>query len=136
MKRLICMVLITLVTVPLFLSLVSASEVQASASEVSAARTVWENAWTLTSFHQDGKINSTFFSCPKVIWNGSHWVDYIFNSSDMSGGIGSVCVKFRPTYATIYDPKRTEVRIQDERWMAEWYDESIKVWKRDRVLVT
>jgi hypothetical protein len=102
-----------------------------SEAHVSSVRTVWENAWTLTTFHENGKVNSTFFPFPQVIWNGSEWVDYIFNSSDISGGIGSVYVKFRPTYATIYDPNRTEVRIQNERWVAEWYDESTNLWRYD-----
>lgn len=127
MKRLICIVLLGLVLIPLSPNLAFASE----EPQVSTVRTVWEDACTLTSFHEDGKVNSTFFSFPKVIWNGSQWVDYIFASSDMSGGIGSVYVKFRPTHATIYDPNRTEVRIQDERWIAEWYDESVHRWRPD-----
>jgi hypothetical protein len=82
-----------------------------SEAHVSSVRTVWENAWTLTTFHENGKVNSTFFPFPQVIWNGSEWVDYIFNSSDISGGIGSVYVKFRPTYATIYEELRYEFRM-------------------------
>jgi len=128
------MVLISLVTVPLFLNLASASEVQASEFEIPAVRTVWENAWTLTSFHQDGKVNSTFFSFPKVIWNGSQWVDYIFNPSNMSGGIGSIYIKIHPTHTIIYDPDRTEERIKDERWVVEWYDESAHVWRLDQTI--
>lgn len=126
MKRLICVMLMNMILLPLLPNLIFTSE-----AHVSSVRTVWENAWTLTTFHDDGRVNSTFFTFPKVIWNGSQWVDYIFNSSDMSGGVGSVYVKFRPTYATIYDPNRTEIRIQNERWVAEWYDESAKGWRSD-----
>lgn len=126
MKRLICVTLMSMILLPLLPNFIFTSE-----AHVSSVRTVWENAWTLTTFHEDGKVNSTFFTVPKVIWNGSQWVDYVFNSSDISGGIGSVYVKFRPTYATIYDPNRTEVRIQDERWVVEWYDESTNGWRSD-----
>ncbi|MDH5770341.1 MAG: hypothetical protein OEZ25_03530 [Candidatus Bathyarchaeota archaeon] len=126
MKRLICVTLMSMILLPLLPNFIFTSE-----AHVSSVRTVWENAWTLTTFHENGKVNSTFFTVPKVIWNGSQWVGYIFNSSDMSGGIGSVYVKFRPTYATIYDPNRTEVRIQDERWVVEWYDEPTNGWRSD-----
>jgi len=32
-------------------------------------------------------VKSTIYPFPKVIWNGSHWVDYFFNASDMSVGM-------------------------------------------------
>lgn len=71
-----------------------------------------------------------------MIWNGSQWVDYVLNSSEMSGGIGSVYVKCGPTYATIYCPNGTsqrEVAIERESWMAEWYDEYSNEWICDEV---
>jgi len=66
-----------------------------------------------------------------VIWNGSQWVDYIFNSSDMSGGIGSVYIKVLPTHTVIYDPERKEKRVSAESWIAEYYDEFTHKWKVD-----
>jgi hypothetical protein len=125
MKRLISTLFIGLVILGSWRAYARAS------GNPSAVKTVWENPWTLTTSYGDGKFNSTFFSFPKVVWNGSQWVDYIFNSSDISGGIGSVYVKFLPTYATIYDPNRTEVRVQEERWAIEWYNESVNRWTPD-----
>ena len=92
----------------------------------------WDNAWTETIFgNGTPPFKTIVYSTPQVIRNGSQWIDYIFDASDMSGGIGSVYVKFGPSYATIYDPDRTEVRIKDERWIAEWYDESVNEWRHD-----
>lgn len=99
--------------------------------EASAARTVWENPWTLTTFHEDGRVNSTFFSFPKVIWNGSQYVDYIFNSSDMSAGIGSIYIKVSPDHTVFYDPYRREERIRDESWIVEYYNPSDFKWESD-----
>jgi hypothetical protein len=100
-------------------------------SETTSVRTGWQNAWTLTSIYPNGKRISTIFPFPKVIWNGSKWTDHVFNSSDMSGGIGSVYVKFLKTHAILYDPDQREIRVEDERWMVEWYNESANEWKAD-----
>lgn len=126
MKRLILVALICVILFPLIPRSVYASE-----ARVSLARTVWENAYTLTTFHEDGKINKTIFSFPKVIWDGSQWVDYILNASDMSGGIGSIYIKVLPSSTVIYDPERTEERVRDELWVAEYYDASTHEWKID-----
>lgn len=94
-------------------------------------RTVWENPFTQTTYRSDNEINSTFYTFPKVIWDGSQYVDYIFNSSDMSAGIGSVYIKICSDHTVFYDPYRTEVMIGDENWNVESYNESTCSWDVD-----
>jgi hypothetical protein len=106
-----------------------------SASEIcSLARTVWENAYTLATFYEDGKTNKTFFSFPKVIWDGTQWVEYVFHESNMSGGIGSVYIQVLPESTVIYDPERAKKRVGNEFWVAEYYDESAHKWKVDNFI--
>ena len=97
----------------------------------STDRTTWENPWTLTTFRETGKANSTFFSFPKVIWNGSDWVDYIFNSADFSGGIGSVYLKICPSYTVFFDPYRNNESISRESWSIDYLDKASGEWKTD-----
>lgn len=100
----------------------------AGQSRNSILRTIWENPYTLTSYRQNNEVNSTFFTFPKVIWNGSQYVDYVFNSSDISAGIGSVYLKVCPDYTVFYDPYKKEERIQKEAWTVEYYDVSSANW--------
>ena len=95
-------------------------------------RTVWENPYTLTTYHTDNEVNSTFYTFPKVIWNGSQYVDYLFNSSEMSAGIGSVYIKVWPDHTVFYDPYQTEERIKAEAWMVEHYNASNSIWETEK----
>jgi len=94
----------------------------AAKAQILPLRTVWEDPRTLTSYHPGGKVNSTFYTFPKVIWDGSKYVDYIFDSSDMSGGVGSVYIKVNPDDTIFYDPNRQEQRIGSESWIVEYYN--------------
>lgn len=123
LKRIACMFLIVAIAVSSIPEITLAAQ-----SQTSPLRTVWENPFTLTTYHQDNQINSTFYTFPKVIWNGSQYVDYIFNSSDMSAGVGSVYLKVCPTHTVFYDPYRKEERIQNEAWTVEYYDASSANW--------
>ena len=101
MKRLTCAILVTV----LFISFIPTFTVVAgSASQTAQLRTVWENPFTLTTYHPDDEVNSTFYTVPQVIWDGSQYVDYILNSSDMSAGIGSVYIKVCSDHTVFYDP--------------------------------
>ena len=126
MKRLICV---------LFLTLFSASMLPPPAFPLATAaqvtRSVWEDPWTLTTFQGDGSANSSFYTFPKVIWNGSQFVDYVFNSSEMSAGIGSVYIKVFSDHTVFYDPYRTQQRIGSESWSVEQYDVSSSAWEVD-----
>lgn len=126
LKRIACMFLIVAIAVSSIPEITLAAQ-----SQTSPLRTVWENPFTLTTYHQDNQINSTFYTFPKVIWNGSQYVDYIFNSSDMSAGVGSVYLKVCPTRTVFYDPYREEERIQSESWIAEYYNMSDLSWSTD-----
>ena len=126
MKRLICILFILVVSFPLIPRLASAAE-----PEASTTRTVWENPYTLTTFGEGGRVNSTFFTFPKVIWNGSQYVDYVLNTSDMSAGIGSVYIKVCPDHTVFYDPDQKEERIANENWAVEYYNASNPAWQSD-----
>jgi len=131
MKRLMCAMLLTV----LFISSIPAFRcVAGSEAQAPQFRTVWENPYTLTTYHPDDEVNSTFYTFPKVIWNGSQYVDYILNSSDMSAGIGSVYIKVCPDHAIFYDPYRREERIKAEDWMVEHYNASSSMWETDTPL--
>jgi len=97
----------------------------------SALRTVWENPFTQTTFRSTNEVNSTFYTFPKMIWDGSQYVESIYNSSDMSAGIGSVYLKVFPDHTVFYDPYRTEERIERETWTVEYYNASSSVWLAD-----
>ncbi len=129
MKKLICILLIFVFSFPLIPRL--ACVASAAEPESSTTRTVWENPWTLTTFGEGNRVNSTFFTFPKVIWNGSQYVDYVFNSSDMSAGIGSVYIKVCPDHTVFYDPDLKEERIANENWAVEYYNVSNPTWQSD-----
>jgi hypothetical protein len=99
LKRLICVLLVVGLVVPLIPVFSPVARAQTPLS-----RTVWENPYTLTTHNLDNRVNSTFYTFPKVIWNGSQYVDYILNLSDMSAGIGSVYIKVYPEHTVFYDP--------------------------------
>jgi hypothetical protein len=126
LKKVACMFLVVAIAVSSIPGTTLAAQ-----SQTSPPRTVWENPFTLTTYHQNNEVNSTFFTFPKVIWNGSQYVDYIFNSSDMSAGVGSVYLKVCPTHTVFYDPYRKEERIQSESWIAEYYNTSDLSWTTD-----
>lgn len=63
----------------------------------------------------------TWKTMPQTVWNGSHWVDYIFQDLYASQGkyvvqVGLIGVEIYDYYAKFYDPNITEVRLYDERW--------------------
>ena len=72
--------------------------------------------------------NTSIFSwesAPKWIYNGTAWVPYIFNETDdyyqvQSGLIGTRI--YKDGYAEFWDPDMTEVRLYEERWILEYYD--------------
>ncbi len=97
----------------------------------SEQNTFWENAFTQTSVLENGRYNSTIFSFPKALWNGTQWVDHIFNSSDNSGGIGSTYIKVLPTHTVIYDPTRSKELVKNENWRIERLEESTSNWVTD-----
>jgi hypothetical protein len=100
-------------------------------AQTSPWRTVWENPCTLTTFHPDNQVNSTFYTFPKVIWNGTQYIDYIFNPSDMSAGVGSVFFRVYPDHTVFYDPYRKEEMIQGESWIVECLNASDSGWTTD-----
>lgn len=60
-------------------------------------------------------------SASYTVWNGSHWVDYIFRDLYTSQGkyivqVGLVGTVIYDYYAEFYDPNMTSVRLYDERW--------------------
>jgi hypothetical protein len=128
MKKLICAMLLAVFFISLIpeFTLATCSETQ----DVKF-RTVWENPFTLTTYHPDNEVNSTFYTFPQVIWNGSQYVDYVLNSSDMSAGIGSVYLKVCPDHTVFYDPYQTQERIQSESWNVESYNTSSLNWEID-----
>ena len=128
MKRLICAVLVTV----FFISSIPAFTLAAgSEAQTVQFRTVWENPYTLTTYHPDNEVNSTFYTFPQVIWNGSQYVNYILNSSDMSAGIGSVYIKVCPDHTVFYDPHQKEEEIESESWNVECYNTSSLEWETD-----
>jgi|GEM_PF-1543039 len=127
MKKLICVILVTVFlisSIPVFTLAAGGSETQAEES-----RTVWESPFTLTTYGPENKVNSTFYTFPQVIWNGSDYIDYILNSSDMSAGIGSVYLKVCPDHTIFYDPYQTQETIQSESWNVEWLNSSTSDWE-------
>ena len=67
-----------------------------------------------------------WISTTQGVWNGSHWVDYIFQDLYDAQGkyviqAGLVAVEIFDYYAKFYDPNMTEVRVYDERWeIQQW----------------
>lgn len=65
-------------------------------------------------------------SATQAVWNGSHWVDYIFQDLYDAQGkyviqTGLIAVEIFDYYAKFYDPNMTEVRLYDERWeIQQW----------------
>lgn len=62
-----------------------------------------------------------WISTTQGVWNGSHWVDYIFQDLYDAQGkyvvqTGLVAVEIFDYYAKFYDPNMTEVRLYDEKW--------------------
>jgi hypothetical protein len=102
-----------------------------AAASISPWRTVWEDPYTLTTYGPDNVVNTTFYTFPKVIWDGSEYVDCILNSSDMSAGIGSVYLKVCSDHTVFYDPYRTEERIGNESWIVEKYNAVSALWETD-----
>jgi hypothetical protein len=101
MKKLMCALLIGAFLISTISTFTFAATLKAQAPEL---RTVWENPYTSTTYHSNDEVNSTFYTFPEVIWDGSQYVDYILNSSDMSAGIGSVYIKVCPDHTVFYDP--------------------------------
>ena len=128
MKRLACAVLIGIFLISSIPAFAFAASPEAQTPEL---RTVWENPYTLTTYHSNGEVNSTFYTFPKVIWDGSQYVDYILNLSDMSAGIGSVYIKVFPDGTVFYDPYQREERIENETWQVEYFNESSFAWQTD-----
>lgn len=126
MRKLVCTLLIVVLT---FSSLAIFSPT--AKAQASPLRTVWENPYTLTTFHPNNQVNSTFYTFPKVIWNGTQYVDYIFNPADASAGIGSVYLKVSRDSTVFYDPYQKEEMIQDESWIVECLDASHSGWAAD-----
>ena len=124
LKDSICLLLVVALTISSIPILSPTARAQAS-----PLRTVWENPCTLTTYQPNGEVNSTFYTFPKVIWNGSQYVNYILNTSDMSAGIGSVYLKVFPDHTIFYDPYQTEETIKNETWMVEHYDALSSTWE-------
>ncbi len=91
----------------------------------------WENPWTYNTLQEDGRVNATFFSFPKVIWNGSAYVDYIYLPSDFSAGIGSVFLQTLPDYTVFFEPEQKNESIGKESWTVQRFDEASSAWKDD-----
>ncbi len=112
-----------LLIAPIIISLVSVFTPVAK-TQISPLRTVWENPYTLTTYHPGSEVNSTFYTFPKVIWNGSQYADYIFNSSDMkahrSTERGSGAMRKTDTFGE----KRTLVAKNH----VDFYRNNDKVW--------
>src|SRR4030042_4570871 len=102
-----------------------------SGQENSQVQKSWENPWTFNTLQEDGRVNSTFFSFPKVIWNGSAYVDYIYLPSDFHAGIGSVFLQTLPTHTIFFEPRQKNESIGKESWTLQRFDEVSSTWKED-----
>jgi hypothetical protein len=85
----------------------------------------------MTTREEKGRVNSTFFSFPKVIWNGFAYVDYIYVPSDFCGGIGSVFIHVLPGYTVFLDPDQKNESIGRESWGLQKLDTATGEWKPD-----
>lgn len=103
------------------LILLSLSALSLSPSPVSAeeapVRFRGENYITLT--YPNNTV--TWQSAPANVFNGTHWVDYIFQDLYESDGkyvvqAGTIGAEIYDYYAKFYTPDLTEVRLYDERW--------------------
>lgn len=102
-----------------------------SGQENSQAQGKWENPWTFNTLQEDGRVISTFFAFPKMIWNGSAYVDYIYVPSDLSAGIGSVFLQTLPTHTIFFEPEQKNESIGKESWTVQWFDEASSTWTDD-----
>lgn len=77
----------------------------------------WDNPWTLTAYRDD-IANSTFFPTPQVFWNGTHWLDYVYEEHEDYYLLRNshIAVEVYDYYAKFYDVNYSEVRLYDERW--------------------
>jgi len=77
----------------------------------------WDNPWTLTAYRGD-VANSTFFPTPQVFWNGTHWLDYVYEEHEDYYLLRNshIAVEVYEYYAKFYDVNYSEVRLYDERW--------------------
>ena len=69
-------------------------------------------------------------SATQWVYNGTAWVPYIYTETDnyyqvQSGLIGARI--YKSGYAEFYSPDMTEVRLYEERWVLEYYDDN--KWK-------
>jgi hypothetical protein len=91
----------------------------------------WENPWTFNTLQEDGRVNSTFFSFPKVIWNGSAYVDHVYLPSDFCAGIGSVFLQTLPTHTIFFEPEQKNESIGKESWTLQRFDKENGAWDDD-----
>lgn len=71
-------------------------------------------------------------SAPQWVYNGTAWVPYIFDETDdyyqiQSGLIGTRI--YKDGYAEFWNPDMTEIRLYEERWTLEYYDDEKDQWK-------
>ncbi len=95
----------------------------------------WENPWTFSTLQEDGRVNSTFFSFPKVIWNGSAYVDYIYLPSDFRAGIGSVFLQTQPTHTIFFETEQKNESIGKESWTLQLFDQKCGAWEDDVLIM-
>jgi hypothetical protein len=103
-------------------------------SETSAtyiSRQDWTNAWTLDKAYSNGTHVSTFYSAPQVLWNGSQWVNYIYQKCGDYYLLRNsfITAEVYNYYAKFYDANYTEVRLQDEQWEVQKLNATTQQWE-------
>ena len=66
-----------------------------------------------------------------AVWNGSHWVNYIFNNESgvYTVQAGLIGAKIYPGYAEFYDPNMSMVYVHRERWIVWRYFPTLGKWE-------
>ncbi len=77
-----------------------------------------------------GNGTHSWESAPQWVFNGSHYVPYIYSETEdyiqvQSGLVGARI--YKSGYAEFWDPNMTEVRLYEERWEVSYYDGRWKV---------
>jgi len=76
------------------------------------------------------QLNSTHFkwiSAPPWVWDGSKYVPYIFEDSYAEAGYylmrnAYISVRLFTDHAEFWDLNYTEVRVQEEKWLVQYFD--------------
>ena len=109
------LLILLLLTTLLVTTIPSLPPVQATEAEPTYFK--GQNYETLT--HPNGEVK--WNSNSQSVWNGSHWVDYIYENHKAEGyyqvSVGLISARIYAYYAVFYAPENfSDVRVYDERW--------------------